>query len=207
MIISFEGLDGCGKSTQLNLLYEYLLKLGKKVKVLREPGGNTISEMIRTILLDKKNLSMCDKTELLLYLASRAQLVHTEIEPLLDKNYIVILDRFIDSTTAYQGYGRGLDLNIIRLLNNFVTSSGKFIPDITFFIDLQAEQSLKRIFSRGEEINRMESLKIDFFERIRNGFIEISVNEPERVFRIDGSGSIDSIFNQVRNILIMRKIL
>lgn len=207
MIISFEGLDGCGKSTQLNLLYEQFIKLGKNVKVLREPGGNSISEMIRSILLDKKNLSMSDETELLLYIASRAQLVYEEIEPLIKMNNIVILDRFIDSTTAYQGYGRGLDLKIIAILNDFATSSGKFIPDITFFIDLQAEDSLNRVFSRGEEINRMESSKIDFFERVRNGFIEISINEPERVMRIDGSGSIENVFNQIENILKKRNIL
>jgi dTMP kinase len=207
MIISFEGLDGCGKSTQIGLLTVKLQETGKKVAVLREPGGNPISEKIREMLLDKKNMSMSKETELLLYTASRAQLVREEIEPLLNDDTIIILDRFADSTTAYQGYGRGLDLNIIGVLNKFVTSNFEFMPDLTFFLDMPAEKSLSRVLSRGEEINRMESSDKEFFERVRNGFIEISKNEPERVICINASESVINVFSQIENVLKLRDIL
>ncbi|MCG2759729.1 MAG: dTMP kinase, partial [Candidatus Delongbacteria bacterium] len=126
---------------------------------------------------------------------------------LKEKGYIVILDRFLDSTTAYQGYGRGIDLDIIKKLNYFATLSGKYIPDITFFIDLAVEKSLGRILSRGEEINRMESSKMEFFEKVRNGFLEISQQEHERVFRIDGSETVENVFRQIETILKSRNFL
>lgn len=198
MIISFEGLDGCGKSTQINKLKIYIESLGRKVIVLREPGGNSISEKIRDILLDKKNLNMVYETELLLYIASRAQLVNEEIIPLLESEYVVLLDRFIDSTTAYQGYGRGLDIDFIEDLNNFVTCNGKYIPDMTFFIDLDPKVSLNRVHSRGEEINRMEATKFDFFEKIYDGFNIIQSKNPDRIIKIDGSSEPDGVFSSLR---------
>jgi dTMP kinase len=207
MIISFEGLDGCGKSTQITLTDQILRQAGKKVAILREPGGNAISEKIREILLDKNNLTMCKKAELLLYIASRAQLVHEEIMPLIKEGVCVILDRFMDSTTAYQGYGRGIDLKSVIMLNHLATEEGKFIPDITFFLDLDPKVSLSSVFSRGEEINRMESADVDFFGRVRQGFIKISEAEPERVFRIDASGTQDQVFGQITSILKKRKII
>lgn len=207
MIISFEGLDGCGKSTQIGLLSAVLNEHGKKVKVLREPGGNRISEKIRDLLLDKENDSMCRETELLLYIASRAQLVREEIKTLLEDNCIVILDRFADSTTAYQGYGREIDLDVIDVLNDFATERGKYMPDITFFLDMPADLSLSRMVSRGEEINRMESSDKHFFERVREGFITISENEPERVIRIEASGSADKVYVQIEKILKSRNII
>ena len=194
MIISFEGLDGCGKSTQIIKLKEYLESLGKKVSVLREPGGNSISEKIRDILLDKKNLNMVFETELLLYISSRAQLVKEEIVPLLESDHIVLLDRFIDSTTAYQGYGRGLDIDLIDSLNHFVTIDGKYIPDLTFFIDLDPKVSLNRVHTRGEEINRMEAVKFEFFARIYDGFNIIQKKNTDRMVKIDGSLEPDEVF-------------
>ncbi len=207
MIISFEGLDGCGKSTQVAMTSEYLKMSGKKVTVLREPGGNPISEKIRDILLDRKNLSMSDSTELLLYAASRSQLVAEEIAGSVKKGYTVILDRFVDSTTAYQGYGRGLDLNIVKTLNYFVTSDGEYYPDITFLLDLDPETSLSRVLSRGEEINRMESSETEFFKRVRQGFLQISEQEPERVIRIDATGNENEIFTMITAKLKMRKLV
>jgi len=207
MIISFEGIDGCGKSTQIALLTDELKSHNKMTVVLREPGGNKISEKIRELLLDNKNSSMRSETELLLYISSRTQLVRDEIKKLLDDNYIVILDRFSDSTTAYQGYGRGLDLEIIRQLNYFATDNGRYMPDITFFLDMPVETAFSRMISRGEEINRMESSDKGFFERVRNGFIHISENEPDRVFRIDASLSKDKVFEQIKNILKSRNII
>jgi dTMP kinase len=207
MIISFEGLDGCGKSTQISKLCEALNKSGKEYSLLREPGGNSISEMLRTILLDRKNLQMADITEFLLYIASRAQLVSEEIIPLAEKDRIVIMDRYVDSTMAYQGYGRDLDKGLIKQMNNFVTRSGKYMPEITFYLDMDAERSLERVRSRGEEINRMESLDIDFFEKVRKGFIEISRNEPGRVFVVNASLDPCGVFAQIEKILKMRNVL
>jgi len=207
MIISFEGLDGCGKSTQIKFISELLQSSGRKVRILREPGGNLISEKIRKILLDKANLSMAPSTELLLYIASRAQLVEEEIAPLLDKGYDIILDRFIDSTTAYQGYGRGIDLEIVRTLNMIATSNGKYFPDITIFLDLNTEASLSRVFTRGEEVNRMESADIDFFRRVRNGFIEISELEPGRMVRVDATGTEDQVLEKILKALKQRNIV
>lgn len=198
MIISFEGLDGCGKSTQIIKLKKYLESLGKKVKVLREPGGNSISEKIRDILLDKKNLNMVFETELLLYLSSRAQLIKEEIIPLLENNYIVLLDRFIDSTTAYQGYGRGLDIDVIESLNNFVTLNGKYLPDLTFFISLDPKVSLNRVTTRGEEINRMETAKFEFFEKVHEGFQLIQQKNPNRIIKIDGSLEPNEVFESLK---------
>jgi len=207
MIISFEGIDGCGKSTQIALLTDELKRHNKKAVVLREPGGNNISEKIRELLLDNKNSSMRSETELLLYIASRTQLVRDEIRKMLEDNFIVILDRFADSTTAYQGYGRGLDLEIIGQLNHFATDMGKYMPDITFFLDMPVETAFSRMMSRGEEINRMESSDKDFFERVRNGFIIISENEPERVFRMDAIQSKEKVFEQLKKILKSRNII
>ena len=198
MIISFEGLDGCGKSTQIIKLKKYLESLGKKVKVLREPGGNIISEKIRDILLDKKNLNMVFETELLLYLSSRAQLIKEEIIPLIESGHIILLDRFIDSTTAYQGYGRGLDIDLIDSLNRFATMDGKYLPKITFFFDLDPKVSLNRVTTRGEEINRMEAIKFDFFERAHKGFHIIQQKNPERMIKIDGSLEPDEVFESLK---------
>lgn len=207
MIISFEGLDGCGKSTQISMLKELLDERGFRTKVLREPGGDPICEKIREILLDKKNLHMCDTTELLLYIASRAQLVNSEIAPLVEKGVVVILDRFMDSTTAYQGYGRKLDLQAINMLNAMATNSGAFVPGITFFLDMDPGLSMKRMHSRGEEINRMESNDAGFFNDIRKGFLEIASREPDRFKVIDGTKDIDSVHLSIKNILIERNII
>jgi dTMP kinase len=207
MIISFEGLDGCGKTTQIGKLTSQLSLSGKKFTILREPGGSSLCENLRTILLDKKNLQMCSETELLLYLASRAQLVAEVIAPAVNSGDIVIMDRYVDSTLAYQGYGRKLDIETVKSLNHFVTCSGKYMPDITFFLDLEAVSSLGRVHNRGEEINRMESLDLSFFRDVRKGFLEISRNEPERLFVLDGSAEADIIFAQIKEVLKSRKIL
>jgi dTMP kinase len=207
MIISFEGLDGCGKSTQIRMLSEKLEMIGEKYTVLREPGGNSISENIRQILLDKNNYAIENETELLLYIASRIQLVKNCIIPLLNDGNLIILDRFADSTTAYQGYGRGMDLKVIRFLNNFATIDGKYMPDITFFLDMETDASLSRMESRGEEINRMESADSEFFKKVRNGFIEISKNEPGRVIRINAANIKEKVFSDIESVLKERNII
>ena len=134
MFITFEGIDFCGKSTQVKLLKEFLESKGKTVKIIREPGGTEISEKIREILLDKKHLNLTIETEIFLFSASRAQLVREVIQPYLEKKYYVLSDRFHDSTTAYQGFGREIPLPIVEQINNLVI--GKTIPDLTFFIDI-----------------------------------------------------------------------
>ncbi|MDD3044060.1 MAG: dTMP kinase [Candidatus Delongbacteria bacterium] len=207
MLISFEGLDGCGKSTQIDLTSKILESSGKMVKVLREPGGNRICEKIREVLLDRKNSSMSDETEMLLYIASRAQLVREDIASLLDRGFLVILDRYMDSTTAYQGYGRGVDLETISVLNRLATCGGKYVPDLTFFLDIETERSLSRVTSRGEEINRMESESIEFFDRIRKGFLEISRKDQERVKVINASGSVEEVFGRISEVLKQRELL
>ena len=198
IFITFEGIDGCGKSTQVKKTVEYLKKvLSREVVVLREPGGNKISEEIREILLNPAfdNLSM--ETELLLYIASRVQLVKDDISTELAKGKIVICDRFIDSTTAYQGYGRGLSVELINSLNTFATLNGEILPDLTFFIDLSPEEAEKRVVTRGEEINRIEKEDRVFFTNVYNGFKTIATNEKNRFITIDGNGSIDKIFEKI----------
>jgi len=142
MFITFEGIDFCGKSTQVGLLRDYLLEQKKNVHLIREPGGTEISEKIREILLDKKNNAMVMETEIFLFSASRAQLVREVIRPYLQKGYYVISDRFHDSSTAYQGFGRGLSVDAILNIHNLAI--GKTIPDITFFIDIPNEIAMAR---------------------------------------------------------------
>ncbi len=195
MFITFEGLDFCGKSTQVKLLIEYLEKKGNKIVLLREPGGTVISEKIRDILLDKKNLEMCTETELLLFYASRAQLIDEKILPELKLGKIVISDRFFDSSTAYQGYGRGLSVDFINELNNFVV--GKAIPDITFFLDLSINEIEKRkLLFKKENLDRIESSVIDFWHKVREGYLDIAKKES-RFFIIDASRTIEEIHLEI----------
>lgn len=191
MFITFEGIDFCGKSTQVDFLKTYLKQTGKKVKLIREPGGTLISERVREILLDKNNSGMVNETELLLFSASRAQLVQEIIIPYLKDGYYVISDRFFDSLTAYQGYGRGMSLDFISQLNNFVAKNA--VPDLTFFIDVSLDEVAKRkarlqLF----EPDRIESSKNDFYSKVRDGFIEISKKE-KRFITIDGSLDVREI--------------
>ena len=200
MFITFEGLDFCGKSTQVKLLKEKLLQLGKKIVLIREPGGTQISEKVRDILLDKKNYEMHIEAELLLFSASRAQLVREKIIPLLKEGYFVISDRFHDSSIAYQGYGRGINLNSVKIIQEFAIGSA--IPNITFFIDLPLDEIAKRRQKYGaDNLDRIELSENDFYNRVRDGYIEISKNE-KRFFTIDGTKSIEEIHGQIINIVL-----
>lgn len=195
MFITFEGIDFCGKSTQVELLKNFLLTLGKKVEIIREPGGTVISEKVRNILLDKKNDSMLMESEILLFSAARAQLVREKIKPFLDKGYYVISDRFHDSTTAYQGFGRGISLDAVRNINSFAI--GDVIPDITFFVDIPVETAEKRKSKiLNVELDRMEVSGKKFFDRVRAGYIYLSENES-RFRRIDGTKSIEDIHKYI----------
>lgn len=195
LFISFEGIDRCGKSTQVEKLSEQLKEDGYQVLTLRDPGGAEISEQIRNILLSIHNMHIDPITELLLYEAARAQIVAEKIRPALQKKMIVLIDRFYDSTTAYQGYGRGLDLQSIDTANMLAT--GGLIPDLTIFIDINWEEAERR---RGHSApDRMESEDQYFFERIRNGYIQIVQENAKRVKLIDGNLSIEAIGDKIYN--------
>ncbi|HEX2963537.1 MAG TPA: dTMP kinase [Ignavibacteriales bacterium] len=195
MFITFEGIDFCGKSTQVALLEEYLVKKNKSVKIIREPGGTVISEKIRDVLLDKKNDRMFIETEILLFSAARAQVVREIIRPFLTMNYYVISDRFHDSTTAYQGFGRSIPLEFVDTITQFAI--GDTVPDLTFFIDIPVEESDRRKSARNsEELDRIEVSKNGFYERVRQGYIYLSERE-KRFIRIDGLMSIEEIHERI----------
>ena len=197
MFITFEGIDFCGKSTQIELLKSYLLKNNKKVQVIREPGGTEISEKIRTILLDKENSKMLMETEFLLFSASRAQLVREKIRPYLDEGIYVISDRFHDSSTAYQGYGRGISIDVVLSIHKLAI--GNTIPDVTFFIDIPVDAAEQRRQEKlSEYLDRIEISDMGFFSRVRNGYLELAKNENR--FRIlNGMDNIEKIHEKIIN--------
>lgn len=194
LFITFEGIDGCGKSTQIALTESYCKSKGRETLIIREPGGTTVGEKIRTILLDKKNDSMVPMSELLLYEAARAQIVEEKIVPALEAGMVVICDRFFDSTAAYQGYARGLGPELIDELNNIATSGRS--PDITFYLDLSPEQALKRRLGRGEEEDRLEALGLSFQEKVRDGYLKWAEGR-DRIKIIDASVSPEEISDKV----------
>ena len=191
LFITFEGGDGCGKTTQIKLLDEYLRNKGYKTLLTREPGSKGLGEKIREILLnyDGEVSPVCES---FLFLADRAQNVDCLIKPALEEGTIVICDRHTDSSVAYQGYGRGLDVDRICKLNNIATSGLK--PDLTIVLDVDVETSQARV---GAEKDRMESAGMEFFERVRKGYLEIAKQEPERVKVVDSTQSIEEIHKQI----------
>jgi dTMP kinase len=197
MFITFEGIDFCGKSTQVGLLRDYLIGQNKNVHLIREPGGTEISEKIREILLDKKNNAMIMETEIFLFSASRAQLVREVIRPYLKKGYYVISDRFHDSSTAYQGFGRGLSIDAILNIHNLAI--GETIPDITFFIDIPNDIAITRKKNIAHsDLDRIEVSDNTFYERVRKGYLFLA--EKENRFRvIDGTQNINEINEQIIN--------
>lgn len=197
MFITFEGIDFCGKSTQIELLKEHLISENKKVEIIREPGGTAISEKIRELLLSKKNDEMFMEPEIFLFSASRAQLVREKIQPLLNKGYYVLSDRFHDSSTAYQGYGRGVDLDTVNKIN-YLAIDGT-LPDLTFIIDIPVEVAESRKMEKEEEqLDRLEILDNEFFNRVREGYLTM-VQQEERFKVIDGVLSIESISEKIIN--------
>ena len=174
--ITFEGSEGCGKSTQSKLLYEYLRSNGFNAVVLREPGGVKISEKIRALLLDVKNESISNVCEMLLYMAARAQVVEKLIKPELSKGKIVICDRFLDSTIAYQGFGLGLDIKAIKFIGNVATLGIK--PDLTIFLDLPVEKGLHH---RRNSLDRIEKRDLSYHKRVKSGYLKLVKAEPVRI--------------------------
>lgn len=192
LFITFEGIDGCGKSTQLNLLAEYLKSQGKDVLVTREPGAKGLGEKIREILLNYEG-DVSSNCEAFLFLADRAQHIDIIVKPAIENGTIVLCDRHTDSTIAYQGFGRGVDLERLKMLNNLATSG--FKPDLTFVFDVDVETSLSRV---GKTRDRMESAGVEFFEKVRKGYLQIAKQEPERVKLISSKDTIENIFEQVK---------
>jgi dTMP kinase len=195
MFISFEGIDFSGKSTQIELLKDYLIDHKKKVEILREPGGTEISEKVRRILLDNKNEKMFAEAELLLFSASRAQLVREKIRPYLQKGIYVISDRFHDSSTAYQGYGRGIPIEVVKKVHELAI--GDTLPDLTFFVDIPVGVANERKKKKSKvKLDRIELADIEFYNRVRSGYLEIARQE-ERFKVIDGTQNIETIQNQI----------
>ncbi|MFQ6031296.1 MAG: dTMP kinase [Candidatus Zixiibacteriota bacterium] len=207
--ITFEGIDFCGKTTQAKKLANYLRKKGYAVVLIREPGGERISEKIRKILLSKRNKEITHITELLLYSASRAQLTQRVILPALEQEKIVICDRYSDSTLAYQGYGRGLNKGMVEYLNQ-VSSSG-LSPDLTILLDVPVEISLKRKTKENKKktVDRLEKEKFEFHQRVRDGYLKIAEKNKKRIKIIDGrkdqektwekvNSSVDSFFSSLK---------
>jgi dTMP kinase len=195
-LLSFEGSEGCGKSTQIRLLKERLENAGRKVEVLREPGGTEIGESIRHLLQHaKEGHSMTPETELLLFAASRAQIVREKIRPLVESGVFVILDRFLDSTTVYQGHARGLPLDAVNAINRFAI--GGTLPQLTLLLDLDVQTAWQRIHATGRELDRMESQPPEFFEKVRQGYLSLAKAEPERIQIIDANATPEVVHEAV----------
>ncbi len=194
LFITFEGPDGSGKSTQINLVANYLEDLGYRVFCTREPGGTAIGDQIRQVLHDVNNTEMTPRAEILLYSASRAQHVEQVILPHLAQGEMVLCDRYADSTYAYQGYGRQLDFDMLRLITRFATQDLE--PDLTVYLDLPVEEGLRRkekANTAGQgELNRMDRLELEFHQRVREGYLEMARIEPERWLVVDARGSVET---------------
>jgi len=194
IFISFEGIEGTGKSTQAKLLYQWLFGKRYEVILTEEPGGTQIGLRIRELLLSVEHKGMTSLTDLLLYNSSRAQHIHQVIIPAIRRGAVVITDRFSDSTVAYQGYGRGIDLNLIDSIDKIAT--GNMRPDLTLLLDLDVEIGLKR----NREINKTDRLELEdleFHRRVRSGYHEIAARERKRIKLIDASGGIEEIQDRI----------
>jgi dTMP kinase len=198
MFITFEGPEGSGKSTQIKLLAAYLRERGHAVVATREPGGTAIGDQIRACLHDVNNTAMVAAAEILLYSASRAQLVAELIRPALAAGQIVLCDRYADSTMAYQGYGRGLDKNELAQITRFAT--GGLPPDLTFMLDITVERGLERRLQNGQEMNRMDRQTVAFYERVRQGYYELAAAAPDRWVILDGDRPAEIVQVDLRRI-------
>jgi dTMP kinase len=195
MFITFEGPDGSGKTTQVAPLSQFLTQLGYKVLITREPGGTAIGDQIRQVLADLKNTGMHPRSETLLFLAARAQLVEQVIKPHLAEGHIVLCDRYADSTMAYQGYGHQNDLDQISSLISFATGGLK--PDLTLLLDVGVETGLKRKVE-GNEWNRLDAYSLEFHQRVRQGYAELAKAEPGRWFVVDADQPADRVQEAIR---------
>ncbi|HEX2926494.1 MAG TPA: dTMP kinase [Ruminiclostridium sp.] len=198
LFITVEGTDGSGKTTQIGLMEQYLLGLGHEVLLSREPGGPRVSEMIRDLILDPQNKDISPLTEMILYAAARAQHVSQIIRPAIESGKFVICDRFVDSSYAYQGWGRGVDLRTVADVNRAAVDG--LIPDITFFLDLSPRVAIeRRIKSTGAD--RIEQEKMDFHMRVYEGYKKMAILYPDRIKTIDASKAVEEISSQINGYL------
>ncbi len=202
LFVTFEGPDGSGKSTHIKMLAEYLQVLGQSVFVTREPGGTAISEVIRDLLHDLRHREMHPRAEILLYSAARAQHVGQEIVPRLAAGEIVLCDRFADSTYAYQGYGHGLDLDMLRLITGFATQGLK--PDLTLLFDIDPADGLARRQAGGEEWNRLDDYALAFHQRVHRGYLVLAEQEPQRWVILDGRLEREALQAEVRRVVLKK---
>jgi dTMP kinase len=201
MFITFEGSEGSGKTSQVVALADFLCQAGYDVLTTREPGGTAISEQIRTVLSNLENTEMRPRTEILLFQASRAQLVEEVIRPHLARNGVVLCDRYADSTLAYQGYGYQLELEPLRALIDFATGGLK--PDLTLFLDVEVEEGLQRR-ARGGEWNRLDTYELAFYQRVRQGYMQLIQDEPRRWEVIDAGRPPDHVQADIRRVVLER---
>ena len=194
LFITFEGGEGSGKSSAIKLIEEKLINAGYKVVVTREPGGVNVSEQIRNVILDVNN-AMSKETEALLYAASRTEHLYAKVIPLIEKGYIVLLDRYIDSSLAYQGYARGIGIERVLDINMFAK---EYLPKVTYFFDVRPEVGLARIQGR-EKIDRLDLETMDFHQKVYEGYKEVCKLYPDRVKPIDGERTIEEIVEDIYN--------
>lgn len=199
LFITFEGPEGCGKTTQAKLLGDILASLGYKVLITQDPGGSVIGDKIRNVLLDTNNVQMASKSELFLFLASRNQLVEEVIKKHLDAGYIIICSRYTDATLAYQGYGRGIDLGTLQQLNDIATDN--LYPDLTILLDIDPERGLERVRER-HEFDRIEEEELAFHQSVRDGYIELSRQYPARIKIVDADDSIENVQGEVKELVV-----
>jgi len=197
LFITFEGTEGCGKSTQINALAARLQDQGQQVLQTREPGGTPLGEAVRNLLQhDEAGASMSPQAELLLFTASRAQLTRERILPAIAKGEIVLCDRFMDSTTVYQGVARQIDSQAVAVINRFAVGEAR--PDLTILIDLSPEVGMARVHARSHgQLDRIEQEAIEFFQAVRAGYLKLAESEPERFLVLDGSASVEVLEQQI----------
>lgn len=195
-LLTVEGVDGSGKSTQIRRIAAYLRRRGLEVTRVREPGGTLLGEGLRRWLLRSRSKALSPPTELFLYLAARGQLYADVVGPALKRGELVLCDRFTDSTLAYQGFGRGFPVRLLRTLNDHCTESRR--PDLTLYLDLPLSASSLR---QGKRRDRMESEKVRFFRRVQRGYRQIARDEPRRLVRVDARGTEDAVFARIERVL------
>jgi dTMP kinase len=200
LFIAFEGGEGAGKSTILDKIYDWMKDENIPCIKTREPGGIKISEQIRSVILDNNNTEMDERTEALLYAAARRQHLVEKIIPALNEGKVVLCDRFIDSSLAYQGYARGIGMDEILEINKFAI--GEYMPNLSIFFDLDPSEGLKRINKdNNREVNRLDNEKLDFHNKVREGYYKILEKDKDRIVKIDASKSIDKVYEDVKYII------
>jgi dTMP kinase len=202
MFITLEGPEGAGKSSQMYPLANFLRHKGYAVVTTREPGGTTIGDQIRACLHDPMNVAMTPTAEVLLYAASRAQLVNEVIQPALKEGMVVLCDRYADSTMAYQGFGRGYDRSTLAMITALATGGLK--PDLTLLLDIDVARGLARRRSEGEEMNRLDLETMEFHNRVREGYHQLAASDPERWVRIDADRPVEKVQSDLQRLVVAR---